>query len=59
VRVTTSPSPSHRDYSQKTRLQGCQIFAALHNSMSPEQRLAASRKLQNYASDLRVLSRQR
>jgi hypothetical protein len=59
VRVTTSPSPSHRDYSQKTRLQGCQIFADLHNSMSSEQRLTASRKLQNYASDLRVLSRQR
>jgi len=59
MRVTTSPSPSHRDYSQKTRLQGCQTFADLHNSMSPEQRLAASRKLQNYASDLRVLSRQR
>jgi hypothetical protein len=59
VRVTTSPNPNYRDYSQKTRLQGCQTFADLHNSMSPEQRLTASRKLQNYASDLRVLSRQR
>jgi hypothetical protein len=59
ARVATSPDPNYRDYSQKTRLQGCQTFADLHNSMSPEQRLTASRKLQNYASDLRVLSGQR
>jgi hypothetical protein len=59
ARVVTSPDPNYRDYSQKTRLQGCQTFADLHNSMSPEQRLTASRKLQNYASDLRVLSGQR
>jgi hypothetical protein len=58
-RVATSPDPNYRDYSQKTRLQGCQTFADLHNSMSPEQRLTASRKLQNYASDLRELSGQR
>ncbi len=59
ARVAMSPDPNYRDYSQKTRLQACQTFADLHNSMSPEQRLNAARKLQNYALDLRALSVQR
>lgn len=59
ARVALSPDPNYRDYSQKTRLQGCQTFADLHNSTSPEQRLTAARKLQNYALDLRALSVQR
>jgi hypothetical protein len=54
-----SPDPKYRDYSQKTRMQACQTFADLHNSMSPEQRLTALRKLQNYESDLRALAAQR
>ena len=59
ARVALSPDPNYRDYSQKTRLQTCQTFADLHNSMSPEQRLTALRKLQNYELDLRALSVQR
>jgi hypothetical protein len=59
ARVALSPDPNYRDYSQKTRLQACQTFADLHNSMSPEQRLTALRKLQNYELDLRALSFQR
>jgi hypothetical protein len=59
ARVALSPDPNYRDYSQKTRLQACQTFADLHNSMSPEQRLTALRKLQNYELDLRALSVQR
>ena len=59
ARVAVSPDPNYRDYSQKTRLQACQTFADLHNSMSPEQRLTALRKLQNYELDLRALSAQR
>ena len=59
ARVAMSPDPSYRDYSQKTRMQACQTFADLHNSMSPEQRLTALRKLQNYELDLRALSVQR
>lgn len=59
ARVALSPDPNYRDYSQKTRLQTCQTFADLHNSMSPEQRLTALRKLQNYELDLRTLSVQR
>lgn len=59
TRVAMSPDPNYRDYSQKTRMQACQAFADLHNSMSPEQRLTALRKLQNYEADLRALSRQR
>jgi hypothetical protein len=59
ARVAMSPDPNYRDYSQKTRMQACQTFADLHNSMSPEQRLTALRKLQNYESDLRALAAQR
>ena len=59
ARVAMSPDPNYRDYSQKTRMQACQAFADVHNSMSPEQRLTALRKLQNYALDLRALSLQR
>jgi hypothetical protein len=59
ARVALSPDLNYRDYSQKTRLQACQTFADLHNSMSPEQRLTALRKLQNYELDLRALSLQR
>jgi len=59
ARVAMSPDPNYRDYSQKTRAQACQTFADLHNSMSPEQRLTALRKLQNYELDLRALSLQR
>ena len=59
ARVALSPDPNYRDYSQKMRLQACQTFADLHNSMSPEQRLKALRKLQNYELDLRALSVQR
>jgi hypothetical protein len=59
ARVALSPDPNYRDYSQKTRLQTCQTLADLHNSMSPEQRLTALRKLQNYELDLRALSVQR
>jgi len=59
ARVALSPDPNYRDYNQKMRTQACQTFADLHNSMSPEQRLNALRKLQNYELDLRSLSVQR
>ncbi len=59
ARVAMSPDPNYRDYSQKTRMQACQTFADMHNSMSPEQRLTALRKLQNYELDLRALATQR
>jgi hypothetical protein len=59
ARVALSPDPNYRDYSQKTRLQTCQTLADLHNSMSPEQRLTALHKLQNYELDLRALAVQR
>ena len=59
ARVAMSPDPNYRDYSQKTRMQACQTFADVHNSMSPEQRLTALRKLQNYELDLRALAAQR
>jgi hypothetical protein len=59
ARVAVSPDPNYQIYSQKSRLQACQTFADLHNSMSPEQRLTASRKLKSYALDLRALSLQR
>jgi len=32
------------------------VFAALHNSTTPEQRQVASKKLRGWAEDLRVLA---
>lgn len=59
ARMAMSPDPNYRDYSEKTRMQACETFSDVHNSMSPEQRLTALRKLQNYELDLRALSIQR
>ena len=58
ARVAMSPDPNYRDYSQKTRMQACQTFADLHNSMSQEQRQKALDKLRGYEQDLRVLMHQ-
>jgi hypothetical protein len=57
-KMAVSPDLRFRNYQQKTRLQGCQSFADLHNSSSPEQRQNAVKKLQSYLQDLRLLARQ-
>jgi hypothetical protein len=54
-RVAESPEPAYRVYAQKLVQQNCQIFADLHNSTSPAQRLKALGKLQDYEVDVRAL----
>ena len=58
-RFFASSSPAYREYAERVTRHNCQIFAELHNSMSPEQRQSASRKLRAYAADLRALAAER
>jgi hypothetical protein len=58
-RFFISSSPAYREYAERVTRHNCQIFAELHNSMSPEQRQHASQKLRAYAMDLRALAAER
>jgi hypothetical protein len=58
-RFFVSSSPAYREYAERVTRHNCQIFAELHNGMSPEQRQLASRKLRAYAADLRALAAER
>lgn len=51
-----SPRASYRARSQRLVRQNCSLAAALHNTTSPAQRETASRRLRNWAGDLRVLA---
>lgn len=59
TRISQSPTPGYKAYSDELVRQGCAQFAQLHNSTSPEQRANAVRVLKGYEDDLRVLSAQR
>ena len=59
TRLSQSPEPQYRTYSQELVRQGCAQFAQLHNTTTPEQRANAVRVLKAYEDDLRVLSAQR
>jgi len=58
-RFFVSTTPGYRDYAERVTRHNCQIFAELHNSMSPAQRQNASRKLHGYVTDLRALAAER
>ena len=51
-----SPIPAHRDHLEGLTQEGCQTFAALHNSTTSAQRSRAIETLDAYEQDLRVLS---
>ena len=57
-RVMSSPTPGFPAYSQQLIREGCEQFAALHNSTSAEQRLHAVGVLKGYESDLRSIFEQ-
>lgn len=59
ARISQSPTPGYKAYSDELVRQGCAQFAQLHNTTSPEQRANAVRVLKGYEDDLRVLSAQR
>jgi hypothetical protein len=58
-RLLQSPTPGHAAYSESVVQHGCEMFARLHNSTTPEQRTHAVRVLKDYEADLRVLTGQR
>ena len=59
LRMTDSPDAAYRSYLAQVIAQSCSTIADLHNSTSAEQRMRAAQKLQDYATDLRVLHQQR
>ncbi|MDP2015964.1 DUF6279 family lipoprotein [Hydrogenophaga sp.] len=59
ARISQSPMPGYKAYSDELVRQGCAQFAQLHNATTPEQRANAVRVLKGYEDDLRVLSAQR
>jgi hypothetical protein len=54
-RIGQSPTPGYEAYSQAMIRHGCEQFAALHNSMGPQQREQALRTLKGYEEDLKAL----
>jgi hypothetical protein len=57
-RVREPPDPVQRDYQQALIDEGCNTFAALHNSTTAAQRESAVRRLRAYQRDLRELAAQ-
>ncbi len=57
-RISQSPTPGYDAYNQAMVRHGCAQFAALHNSMSPQQRERALRTLRSYEDDLMNLAGQ-
>jgi hypothetical protein len=53
----SSPTPGYKGYVQQLVRDGCEQFAALHRSTTPEQRSQAVRTLQSYETELRGLAR--
>lgn len=54
-RVMQSPTPGFAAYSEALVRNGCEQFAVVHNSATPEQRAHAVRLLKGYESDFRAL----
>ena len=54
-RTLSSPDPVYRQYAARVTQQNCTNLAALHNSMSSQQRAKLEETLQDYAQDLRAL----
>ncbi|AOW15835.1 hypothetical protein LPB072_19685 [Hydrogenophaga crassostreae] len=57
TRVLSSPDASYAAYSKALIRQGCDQYAALHNTTSPEQRAHAVGVLKGYETDLLALTR--
>lgn len=58
-RSTTSPDPVYRAYAEKMVKEGCESFAAVHATTTPEQRASAVQTLKGYEGDMRVLAAQK
>ena len=58
-RTLNSPNPLYRGYLERMTQEGCQAFAALHNSTTPAQRGKALETLRSYEQDFRTLNAQK
>ena len=56
ARLSLSPTPGYAAYSRSLVQEGCTLFAALHQTTTPEQRQAAIATLRGYENDLRGLA---
>ncbi len=54
-RTLQSPNPAYRSYQEKLVLEGCTLFANLHNSMTLAQRGKAMQHLNKYIRDFETL----
>ena len=55
TRLSTSPDPAWRAYSEAAVRESCASFARMHNLSTPAQRERAVQKLKGYEDDLRAL----
>jgi hypothetical protein len=55
-RSLSSPDAAYRSYADRMVNEGCQSFADVHNSTTPEQRLKMAQTLKGYEEDVRVLA---
>jgi Family of unknown function (DUF6279) len=54
-RSLTSPDPAYRSYADRVKQSNCEMYAKLHNSITPEQRAHAIKTLQEYERDFKTL----
>jgi hypothetical protein len=54
-RTFTSPDSSYRTYAERVKQSNCDLYAKLHNSITPEQRTHAIKTLQEYERDFKTL----
>lgn len=50
-----SPDAAYRAYAERVKQSNCELYAKLHNSISPEQRTYALQTLQEYERDFKSL----
>lgn len=55
TRATDSPDTAYQSHVEKIRLENCQVFATLHNSTTPAQRLKVIEALKAYETDAQAL----
>ena len=58
-RFDPSPNDAYRQLTERIMRHNCRVYADLHNSMSPDQRQMASKRLKRWAADLRALAHER
>jgi hypothetical protein len=57
ARIERSPRESYRRQAEQQTAHACRMFAEVHNSATPAQRQAASRRVRGWIADLREMAR--